>query len=169
MGITQRSVVRDAAELAEAVEEAARAHGPVLVQEFVAGRELAVGVVGREVLPLSEIDFSAIPPGNWSIVCSRAKWVAGSVEDLGTVPRCPAPLEPALAEEAVRVARAAWELVEGRGYGRVDLRVDAAGRPYVLEVNPNPDLSPDAGLARMAAAHGWGYAELVGRILEEAA
>ena len=74
----------------------------------------------------------------------------------------------ACAERLARTAEAAWRAMQGKGYGRVDLRVDAQGRPWILEVNPNPDLNDDAGLSRMARAAGWDYAELVRRIAEVA-
>ena len=74
-----------------------------------------------------------------------------------------------LAMRARCLARDAWQAVDGRGYGRVDLRTDAADTLYVLEVNPNPDLAPAAGLARMAAAAGYDYTTLVDRIVREAA
>jgi D-alanine-D-alanine ligase len=120
--------------------------------------------VGQEVLPVSEILFAACQRA----VTYAAKWAAGSLDDRRTPVECPAQLPAALANQAVALARAAWAAVGGRGYGRVDLRTDEAGHPYVLEVNPNPDLAPDAGLARMAEAAGWGYVGLVHRILEEA-
>jgi D-alanine-D-alanine ligase len=167
VGITQRSVVRDRAELAAALEAAAR-HGPLLVQEFVAGRELYCGVVGERMLPLTEIDFGALPPDHWPLVTYEAKWEPGSAADLGTTPVCPARLAPEVARTVAAAGLAAWRTLEGRGYGRVDLRLDDEGRPWILEVNPNPDLSPAAGLARMAAAGGWGYRELVAAILREA-
>src|SRR5207245_6788826 len=65
-------------------------------------------------------------------------------------------------------AEAAWRTMQGKGYGRVDIRVDNAGRPWILEVNPNPDLTDEAGLSRMAKAAGWEYPELVRRIAEGA-
>ncbi|HEX6940039.1 MAG TPA: hypothetical protein VF158_11560 [Longimicrobiales bacterium] len=167
VGITQRSVAGDPAGLAEAVAEAQR-RGPILVQEFLDGRELVVGIVGDTVLPVAEIDFAALPGGAWPIVTYDAKWAPGSVDDLGTVPRCPAPVDEATRQAAIRLAGAAWHLVGGRGYGRVDLRADRDGRLHVLEVNPNPDLAPSAGLTRMAAANGWGYTDLVDRIVREA-
>jgi D-alanine-D-alanine ligase len=68
-----------------------------------------------------------------------------------------------------KVAREAWEYVSGgEGYGRVDLRVNEEGRPYVLEVNPDPDLSSNAGLARMGRAFGWNYDDLVMHVVDEA-
>ena len=166
VGITQASVARDERALRGALAD--RSHGPLLVQEFLPGREFNVGLVGERVLPLAEIEFHELPDC-WPLVSYRAKWETGSDEDLATVPRCPAQATPELEEEARALARAAWTLVEGRGYGRVDLRADATGRLHVLEVNPNPDLSPSAGLTRMATADGWSYTDLIRRIVEEAA
>jgi D-alanine-D-alanine ligase len=141
----------------------------VLIQEYVPGREINVGFVGREILPISEIDFGKMPSGSWPIVTYAAKWDAGSPEDLGTIPTCPAALAPELEKRVVQVARDAWELLgQSSGYGRVDMRIAPDGQPYVLEVNPNPDLSSDAGLARMARVRGWDYDTLVLKVVEEA-
>jgi D-alanine-D-alanine ligase len=74
-----------------------------------------------------------------------------------------------LAKRIGEVAREAWiNMSAGEGYGRVDLRVNADGQPYVLEVNPCPDLSSNAGLARMGRAFGWSYDDLVVQIVDEA-
>jgi D-alanine-D-alanine ligase len=81
---------------------------------------------------------------------------------------CPAEVTPGVARTLRDVAAAAWSAVEGKGYGRVDLRLDADGQPWILEVNPNPDLSDDAGLANMARAGGWSYDELVAKIVDAA-
>lgn len=167
VGITQASVARDASGLATAVA-AARGHGPLLVQPLLTGRELNVAVVGETVLSCAEIEYVDVPEGAWPIVDYAAKWEPGSVSDRMSVPRCPARLDAALAEEARALALRAWRAVEGRGVGRIDLRADAQGRLHVLEVNPNPDLAPSAGLARMAAAAGWSYRGLVARIVEDA-
>ncbi len=141
----------------------------VLVQEYVAGREVNVGFIGRDLMPLSEINFDRMPQGSWPIVTYAAKWSSGSAEDLGTAPVCPAELTPELNRRAVQAARQAWETLAGsQGYGRVDLRITESGEVYVLEVNPNPDLSSDAGLTRMAQARGWSYGELILRVVEEA-
>jgi D-alanine-D-alanine ligase len=162
VGIHESSVAEDGMELEVAI---ARAGGRALVQRFVGGRELNVGVVGDRLLPISEIRFSSPQ----RVVSYAAKWAPGSQDDRATVPVCPAHL-PVTASRAVsELARAAWAAVGGQGYGRVDLRMDEQGRPWILEVNPNPDLAPDAGLARMAAAAGWTYATLVERILEAVA
>lgn len=166
VGIDQRSVVSTRRALRERVEALAQQFGEVMVQQYIPGREIAVGIVGDTVLPLSEIDFAAMPPGTWPILSFDAKWRPGSPEDLGSQPVCPAKLHPTLARRVRAVAVAAWNAVRGCGYGRVDLRVDRAGQPWILEVNPDPDISDDAGLSRMAQAAGWSYEELILRIAE---
>jgi D-alanine-D-alanine ligase len=141
----------------------------VVVQEYIEGREFNVGFLGRTALPLSEISFAEMPEGYWRIVSYAAKWAEGSPEYVGTTPVCPAQVDGALADRIISVARQAWELLGGgEGYGRVDIRVAADGTPYVLEVNPNPDLSTDAGYAGMGRALGWDYDALVSRLVEEA-
>lgn len=167
VGITQASVVGSRQEL-ERQLSASAAFRPLLVQAFVGTREINVGIVGGEVLPLSEIVFGELPPGHHPMVSYEAKWAPGSLEDRGTRPVCPAPLGAEVAARARELALEAWTAVGGAGYGRVDLRLTEPDTLHVLEVNPNPDLAPSAGLARMAAAAGWSFEELLSRILEEA-
>jgi D-alanine-D-alanine ligase len=162
VGIDDRSVVSTGEELGAAV---ARLPGPCLVQAFVDGPELAVGVVGGAPLPVAEQTFA----GGRRLVTYAAKWHAGSRSDRDTPTVCPARIPDPLRSRAVELALRAWRAVGGGGYGRVDLRADTRGRLHVLDVNPNPDLSPGAGLVRMAAAAGWSYAELVRRIVDDAA
>jgi D-alanine-D-alanine ligase len=168
VGIDQESVVTTRRGLATRVARLSEDHDEVLVQQYIAGRELAVGFVGDRALPLSEIDFSGMPRGAWPILSFSAKWDVGGVEDLGSRPVCPALVSKSLAERVTAVAREAWRNVGGTGYGRVDLRVDPAGQPWILEVNPNPDIADDAGLSRMAKAAGWSYEDLILRIVDAA-
>jgi len=121
-----------------------------------------------EVLPISEIDFSKLSKDKAPIVTYDSKWVEDSPDYQGTPVICPAPLDDKLKAEVVRTARSAWRALGCRGYARVDIRLDAGGNPVVLEVNPNPDPSPDAGLARSAARAGIPYDALVERIVEVA-
>jgi len=167
-GLDRQSVVADRKSLKARVAAMTEQFDDVLVQQYIAGREFNVGIVGDRTLPVAEIDFSSMPDGTWPILTYAAKWHAGSPEDLGSRPVCPAPISQRLADRLSRLAETAWRTVQGKGYGRVDLRVDDAGRPWVLEVNPNPDLTDEAGLSRMAKAAGWDYAELVRRIAEGA-
>jgi D-alanine-D-alanine ligase len=159
---SKRALKKRVARMLEQFEE-------VLVQEYVAGREFNVGFVGKRLLPIAEVCFDSLPDGTWPIVSYAAKWIPGSPEDEGTIPICPAELEVDLAKRIGQVARTAWEhLAQGAGYGRVDLRLSEEGQPYVLEVNPSPDLSSNAGLARMGRAFGWSYDDLVMQIVDEA-
>jgi len=161
IGVAQHSVVRTTRSLAERVQSMLTGWDEVLVQRYIEGREVNVGIVGDTVLPIAEIDFGGMPKGMWHIVSYRSKWDTGSDEDLGAAPRCPAKLRPALAREIRRISLAAWQVVGGYGYGRVDVRIDADGRPWILEVNANPDIAPDAGLAGMAEVAGLSYANLI--------
>lgn len=166
IGVEQRSVVRSARALKARVEAMLVSFDEIVVQRYVDGRELNVGIVGDTVLPIAEIDFSTMPKGLWPIVTYRSKWDTGSEEDLGSVPRCPAQLPSRAASEIRRVALEAWRIVGGHGYGRVDMRLDSNGHPWILEVNSNPDIAPDAGLARMARTAGIEYPTLVRTICE---
>ena len=166
IGVEQRSVVRSTRALTERVGAMLERWDEVLVQRYVDGREVNVGILGDAVLPISEIDFARMPKGMWRIVTYRSKWEEGGVEDLGSAPRCPARLPASVASQLRRIAVAAWRIVGGSGYGRVDMRIDERGRPWILEVNANPDISPDAGLARMARVTGIEYGALVRRICE---
>lgn len=169
VGIDAGAVCSTRKALRDRLAKACEQWDEVLIQEYVGGREVNVGFIGREILPLSEIVFDRMPPGTWPIVTYAAKWDTGSPEDLGTQPVCPARLAPELHRRVTQAARQAWETLTGsKGYGRVDLRVTEQGEVFVLEVNPNPDLSSDAGLARMARARGWDYQTLLLRVVDEA-
>jgi D-alanine-D-alanine ligase len=166
IGIEQKSVVRNVRSLAARVEAMHTRWDEIVVQRFVDGREVNVGIIGDTALPVAEIDFAGMPKGMWHIVSYKSKWVTGCDEDLGSVPRCPADIPPELTAELKRIALTAWRAVGGQGYGRIDFRIDGNGRPWLLEVNANPDLAPDAGLARMAAVAGLDYPALVHAICE---
>jgi D-alanine-D-alanine ligase len=146
---------------------------PLLAERYVDGREVNVTLLGRadapdvEIMPVHEIDFSSMPPDRPRIVSYAAKWDEAHVDYVGTKP-VPMKAEGGLLDAIARTARGAWDAVGLRDYGRIDLRVDAAGVPWVIDVNPNCDLSPDAGAARAARAAGLEYPQLVARIAASA-
>jgi D-alanine-D-alanine ligase len=172
VGISRASLVRARSELAGAVEAVRTSlRQPALVERFIEGRELNVALIGHptpRVLPLSEIDFSALPADAPRIVSYDAKWASGSVDDLGTVPVLHPSLPNSVAARVRRAAAEAFRAVGVRDYGRVDVRLANTGIPYVVDVNPNCDLSPSAGMARAAAAVGIDYGSLVGLLVRYA-
>jgi D-alanine-D-alanine ligase len=120
------------------------------------------------VLPLSEIDFTGLPEEAPRIVSYEAKWSSGSVDDLGTVPVLHPTLPSNVAARVRRAAAEAFRAVGVRDYGRVDVRLGANGVPYVIDVNPNCDLSRHAGMARAAAAVGIDYGAFVALLVRYA-
>jgi D-alanine-D-alanine ligase len=152
---------------------AARLGRPAFAERFIEGREFNLSVLGGPdgptVLPPAEIDFSAFPPGKPRIVGQRAKWADDSFEfshtprsfDVHEVDR------PLLADLQV-LARDAWLIFGLTGYARVDFRVDGAGRPWILEINANPCLSPDAGFAAALERASIPFARAIERILADA-
>jgi D-alanine-D-alanine ligase len=165
VGISSKSVVRTEEELRAVVGDlVTKLRQPCLVEQFVPGRELNVALFGypaARVLPLSEIDFTGLPEGTPPIVSYDAKWSEGSPEDVGTRPVLHPVLPPATAARVRRVAAEAFRAIGVRDYGRVDVRLAPNGVPYVIDVNPNCDLSQHAGMARAAAAVGMDYSALV--------
>ena len=166
IGITEENLVRTPAELrARAAALIQEYEQPVLAERYVDGLEINVTLIGNgdelEVLPLHEIDFGAMPAGRPRIVSYAAKWEEGHVDYAGTKPVPLRDANPALVAACEQVARDAWDAHGLRDYARVDLRVDQAGQPWVIDVNPNPDISPDAGVARSAAAAGMSYDALI--------
>jgi D-alanine-D-alanine ligase len=151
LGLDQGSVVTDQDQLEQRVLRLLDNYGPpVLVEEFIRGRELNVGLVEipeLTVLPISEILFRDERPGFWPIVTYDAKWRPESEDYLATPPSYPAKVTPRLAQRLGQIATEAFRLTGCRDYARVDFRVRPSGKPFILEVNPNPDFSPDAGLA----------------------
>jgi D-alanine-D-alanine ligase len=130
-----------------------------------------VSLLGRvdgelQVFPFFEIDFSAMPPDRPKIVSFEGKWVEDSVEYKGTRPvRCEG-LSPEMRDKVAKTALDAFRAIELRDYGRMDIRLSADGTPYVIDVNPNCDLSDLAGgFSRAAKAGGLSYKDVILRLV----
>jgi D-alanine-D-alanine ligase len=177
IGITSSSLVRDIRELFGKIDEMqSQFQAPVLVEEFVDGREFYVGVLGNvqpEALPVIELDFSAMPAGLPRIASWEAKWGTdgeGAGEEFaGTKSVFPEGLADELIARMERVAVECFQALRLRDYARIDLRVTDGGDVYVIEVNPNPYLERESEFARAAKRAGHSYDALISRIVDLAA
>ena len=153
LGIDQESVVVDQRQLEARVRHVQARYGAsVLVEEYIAGRELSVAVVESprlaiKALPPIEMEFRAGANVAWPILTYDSKWQPGSVDYEASRALYGTNLEPSLREQVGRLARRAFRCLGCRDYARVDFRIAPDGQPYILEVNPNPDASPTACLA----------------------
>lgn len=168
-GLSSQSVVPDRRSLAEQVARISKHYGgEALVEEFVGGREFNATVLGNDrpaVLPVSEIVYS-LPHPLPRLLTFEAKWDPDSVYFKCTQAVCPACMDDGLRREMGEIALKAFRLLRCRGYARVDFRLNDHGEPHVLDVNPNPDISPCSGVARQAQAAGMHYSELIDRLLQ---
>jgi D-alanine-D-alanine ligase len=115
---------------------------------------------------LAQIDFRDFANPSQQIVSFEAKWDVTSFPYHHTPVLCPAPVGERLAERIRDVAASAWRVIGCRGYARVDIRVDERDQPYVIEVNCNPDLSPDSGFFQAVRSTGYKYEDMVYRIVD---
>ena len=174
LGITAKSVVHDIKELFEAMHGLQKEFkSPVLVEQFIEGREFYVGVLGNAsatALPVIELDFSKFPSDKPRIASYAAKWGddgAGSGDEFaGTESIFPEGVDPELLERMQKVAVEAFDALRLRDYGRIDLRVTAEGEIFVIEVNPNCYLEKSGEFARAAERSGLPYPALIERIIE---
>lgn len=168
-GITEESRVSNFAELEKQVKLVSESYsGGALVEEFIDGREFNATVLGNSqvtVLPVSEIVYS-LPSEMPRILTFAAKWETESLYFQATKAVCPAKINAAEQENISQTALAVSRLLGCRGYARVDMRLDKAGRLNILEVNPNPDISPGNGAARQAEAAGMTYTQFVEKIVQ---
>ncbi len=170
LGLDDASIVHGDAVADAVAARRAEFGGEWFAEEFVPGRELNVALIatgdGPRVLPVAEIRFEDFPAGKPQIVGYAAKWDATSFEYRNT-PRA-FDVEPAIAHRVGEVALACWRLFGLDGYARVDFRIDEQGEPWVLEVNANPCLSPDAGFAAALAEAGVEYRAAIAGLIDDA-
>ena len=138
-----------------------------IVEQFIDGRELYVGVIGNErldVLPVWEMSFAKMPDNRWRIATERVKWSTQYQKKHGIMTDR-AKLDAPTIERIQRIAKRAYRALDLNGYARIDLRMDDEGRIYVLEANPNPNLAYGEDFAESAEAHGISYERLLDRII----
>ena len=168
IGISQASVVADEATLRERVRFIHQSIGTdAIVECYIEGRELYVGVLGNfrlRVFPVWEMNFAQMPDRAYRIASERVKWNDAYREKYGIMTG-PADLPPELAHRVQHICKRVFRTLDLSGYARIDLRLDAEGRIYVLEANPNPQLAYGEDFAEAAEHAGISYEELLQRIL----
>jgi D-alanine-D-alanine ligase len=170
IGIEFSAVVSSIRELMERIDWLhAHFDSPVLIEEYIDGREMYVGVLGNdkpEPLPVVELDLSKLPDGTPRIAAAEVKWGKGTRAYRDTKSMVATDLPEETVHALQQTAIAAYQALELRDYGRVDMRLQANGRVNVIEVNPNPWLSSRAELAMAARKSGRSYPQLVEEIVE---
>jgi D-alanine-D-alanine ligase len=168
IGISQASIVEDKAALRERVRFIHQSIGTdAIVERYIEGRELYVGVLGNvrlQVLPVWEMNFAQMPDRARRIASGRVKWNDAYREKYGIMTG-PADLPPALAQRIQHLCKRVFRTLDLSGYARIDLRLDADGRLYVLEANPNPQLAYGEDFAEAAEHASITYEALLQRIL----
>jgi D-alanine-D-alanine ligase len=177
-GITERNYCRTPDELeAQAAFLLDRYDQPVLVEEYLPGAEFTCAILGNgddaRVLPIVGMNFGALPAGALPVYGFEAKWLWDRPENPLEMFECPARIDEALASEIERVALRAYRVLGCRDWSRIDVRLDAAGQPNVVEVNPLPGILPNpednSCFPKAARVAGMSYDELIGACLEAAA
>ncbi|NNG26978.1 MAG: ATP-grasp domain-containing protein [Ignavibacteriaceae bacterium] len=162
IGISEYSVVKNYTELRKQFKFLTDTYKQeVIIEEYIEGRELNIAILGNKVLPVSEIDFKGLPEELPSIVTYDGKWIEESIYYNHTRPVCPVDLNERIKNKIIKAAIDSFEALDCRDYARIDVRLNKKNIPYVIEVNPNPDISTDSGFARAAAADGVTHKELL--------
>lgn len=169
LGIAQASVVDDAQKLRERVQFMhEQIKSDALVEEYIEGRELYVGVLGNERLsrlPVWEMEFGSLPDSLPAIATRKVKWDRAYQQKYGITTREARELPPLLLARIDRMARRIYRALHLSGYARIDFRLRADGSLFVLEANPNPNLEQAEDFAASAKAAGVGYGKLLDRIM----
>jgi D-alanine-D-alanine ligase len=172
-GITQKSIVHSREEILDIVKATREKIGSdklFLLEEFLPGKDISVGIIGNPpectVLPITEEDYSAVPEELPRICGYEAKWLPDS--PYWKIKSVPAGLPEKIEKEIVRCCLDLFTRLGCRDYARFDWRLDAEGRPKLLEVNPNPGWCWDGHLAKMAAYASISYSGMLAAVLEAA-
>ncbi|MFH1087095.1 MAG: ATP-grasp domain-containing protein, partial [Chloroflexota bacterium] len=167
-GLSEHSVTADSRALEKQVNLISRTYGRAsLVEEFLPGREFSILVVGNEnprILPVEEILYT-LPMGKARILTYEAKWVPDHEYFMETKAKCPAELDAELRQQIERCAVRCFAVIGCQGYARLDMRLDSHGKPMVLDVNPNPDISSQGGARLQVEAAGIEYPDFIAEVL----
>jgi D-alanine-D-alanine ligase len=171
VGLDDASIVCTREQFTKVFQEKTDRHGKCFVESFVDGREFNVSLLARDdgvqVLPAAEILFEAFPPDKPRIVGYDAKWETGSFEYWNTPRNFDFPASQAtLIERLGDISRRCWDIFNLRGYARIDFRIDRDSNPWVIEINANPCISPDAGFVAASDRAGISYDSMIERILQ---
>ncbi len=174
-GIYNSCVVRNSEELEREVQTIIEHyHEPVLVEEFLAGREFTVAIMGNgsalTVLPIVEISFAALPAGMNPIYSYEAKWIWDKAENPLEIFSCPAHIPDPLAAAIESLCKRTYQVLRCRDWSRIDVRLDGQGHPHILEVNPLPGILPrpedNSCFPKAARAAGMSYGQLINSVLD---
>ena len=169
VGISQSSIVHDDESLAERVEYIHdKVETDAMVEQFIEGRELYVGVIGNErvqTLPIWEMTFRNVPEGVPRIATSKIKWDPEHQKELGVTTHAAINLPPGAEAKIHRICKRVYRALHMSGFARMDLRLAEGGSVFVLEANANPNLAYGEDFAESAEAAGIDYEALLQRIL----
>jgi D-alanine-D-alanine ligase len=169
IGIEFNAVCESIKELMERIHDIhEKFDSPALIEEYIEGREMYVAVLGNAnpvALPVVELDFSKLPEGTPKIAGTEVKWRTGTEAYRKTKSIIPTDLDEKTVKTLNETAIAAYQALELRDYGRIDMRLDQDGKVYVLEVNPNPWLHSKAEVAMAAKESGRSYPALIDEIV----
>jgi D-alanine-D-alanine ligase len=168
-GISGRSVIYNECQLENRIEYILTTYNqPAMIESFIDGKELNVSLIGNEspkVLSISEIDLSKLYDLP-RVVTYEGKWDENSHEYINTPMIYPAKINGILRNKIERISKKAYKIMGCMGYARIDFRVDCSSTPYIIDINPNPDISRKAGFAKSVKKSGLIYNELIQKIVK---
>lgn len=169
IGITQESIVDNEKTLKKKLAELSERFGLLIIEEYIAGREFNLSLFSYpspRILPIAEINFTNYPDTLYPILDYRAKWDSSSFEYQHTKRTFPRNLSLILARKLEMAGYVCFHTLMLRDYGRVDIRVAENRKLYILEVNANPCLSPDAGFPAAIEASGIPFTRMVAYFIQ---
>ncbi|MBI5682632.1 MAG: ATP-grasp domain-containing protein [Deltaproteobacteria bacterium] len=174
-GIRNDSVVHNEGELDKKIKWVLDEYKqPALVEEFLEGREFTVAMLGNgdelHCLPIVELNYSTLPQGVNPIYSYEAKWIWDTPDNPLEIFTCPAQIDEKLKTETEDICKKAFNMLDLKDWCRIDVRLDASGNPYILELNPLPGILPDpknnSCFPKAARAAGMDYNKLINTVLD---